>query len=64
MLLPTGLYAGPPFGRAVAFVLYVLCGFYHPGLRPPLRWRGMVGVMYSCLATVYPTLKISSQAVV
>ncbi len=38
MLLPTGLYAGPPFGRAVAFVL---CGFYHPGLRPALRGRGM-----------------------
>jgi len=34
MLLPTGFYAGPPFGRAVAF--------YHPGLRPPLRGRGIL----------------------
>jgi hypothetical protein len=33
MLLPTGFYAGPPFGRAVAF--------YHPGLRAPLRGRGI-----------------------
>jgi hypothetical protein len=33
MLLPTGFYAGPPFGRAVAF--------YHPGLRSPLRGRGI-----------------------
>jgi hypothetical protein len=35
MLLPTGLYAGPPFGRAVALA------FYHPGLRAPLRGRGI-----------------------
>ena len=42
MLLRSRPLRWPAVWSGRGFVLYVLCGFYHPGLRPPLRWRGMV----------------------
>jgi hypothetical protein len=38
MLLPTGLYLGPPFGRAVAFLF--LFFFCHPELVEGSVWLG------------------------